>query len=328
MANDLVLVEQQLTTLAPQFEQVLSASRMPVERLIRTVVVSCERLPALLNCDRQTIMQGAMTFAVLGLEVDGVTGQGYLLPFKGKAQPVIGYKGYNTLGWRAGLTIDGQVVYEGDEFEPKFGTNPSIHHVPGKRQAGARILGAWAAATAPGRTPIISWLSLDDIMAIKAKSPGGNRSDSPWSDPLVGFPAMGLKSAKRRLARSTPLSVMNVAAAMEEAHEERGMRSYISQNREVVLDAEIAADSPNLPAPGTYQIAYADGSTKHCQSVEEVVGVFRFALPRIRTAERLKGFYERNLAVVLAVREVEPEAGSQIAEMYHERTEQLSKETA
>jgi RecT family len=32
-----------------------------------------------------------MSAACLGLEVDGVTGQAYLLPFKGKAQLVIGY---------------------------------------------------------------------------------------------------------------------------------------------------------------------------------------------------------------------------------------------
>ena len=49
-----------------------------------------------------------------GLEVDGVTGQAFLVPFAGKVQLVVGYKGYNTLGARAGLTITGEVVRSGD----------------------------------------------------------------------------------------------------------------------------------------------------------------------------------------------------------------------
>ena len=41
------------------------------------------------------------------LEVDGVTGQAFLIPFKGRAQLVIGYKGFNTLAARSGLTVTG-----------------------------------------------------------------------------------------------------------------------------------------------------------------------------------------------------------------------------
>jgi recombination protein RecT len=89
-ANDLVVFEKQLQPLAPRFAQVLGAT-MPVERLMRTVMISVERLPRLLDCDRQSLFNAAMSAACLGLEVDGVTGQAYLLPFKGKAQLVIGY---------------------------------------------------------------------------------------------------------------------------------------------------------------------------------------------------------------------------------------------
>src|SRR5215472_14503156 len=104
MSNALAILEQQMQPLAPRFAQVLGAT-MPVERLMRTVMVSVERLPALLDCDRQSIFNAAMSAACLGLEVDGVTGQGYLIPFDIKgtltAQLVVGYKGFNTLGARS-----------------------------------------------------------------------------------------------------------------------------------------------------------------------------------------------------------------------------------
>ena len=62
----LVALEEQLTPLAPRFEAAL-AGMMPVQRLIRTVMVSVERLPKLLECDRQSIFMAAMSAACLGL---------------------------------------------------------------------------------------------------------------------------------------------------------------------------------------------------------------------------------------------------------------------
>jgi hypothetical protein len=68
-------------------------------------------------------------------------------------------------------------------------------------------------------------------MAVKAKSPGAARSDSPWNDPAIGFPAMCQKTAKRRLARSMPLNVMQQAARMDEAVDEQGAPAWISPTR-------------------------------------------------------------------------------------------------
>src|ERR1700730_436240 len=133
MSNDLAILESQLRPLAPKFSQVL-ATVMPVERFTRTLIVSCEREPKLLQADRQSLFNAAMTGAVLGLEADGATGQFFLLPFKVRkrdmivVQPVIGYKGYSTLGARSGLTISGGVVREGDEFEYEEGSHAFLRH--------------------------------------------------------------------------------------------------------------------------------------------------------------------------------------------------------
>jgi len=239
MSNDLVVLENELRPLVPQFDEALSG-RMPAAQLIRTMMVSVERTPKLLLCTRQSLFNSAMTFAVLALPVDGATGQGYLLPFKGRAQPVIGYKGMNTLGSRAGLTITGEVVREGDEFDYLLGTKAFVHHKPKLGNKG-RIIAAWATAEANNRPPIISVMGIDDLMAVKAKAPGASMSDSPWNDPHIGLPAMFAKTAKRRLARSTPLQLQSpefmMAAAMDEAFEERGQRAYITRDHKVQIEA-------------------------------------------------------------------------------------------
>jgi recombination protein RecT len=235
--NQLVVLERQLAPLAPHFAQVLGTT-MPAERLIRTVAVSCERLPKLFECDRQSLFNAAMSAACLGLEVDGVTGQAYLIPFKGRAQLVVGYKGYNTLAARSGLTITGGVVREGDDFDYELGDRAYVRHKPKLGAPGRKIVAAWAVAAAHGRPPVVQVLGIDEILAIKAKSPGAQRSDSPWNDPAIGFPAMAEKSAKRRLARSMPLNVMQTAARLDEAVEEQGKGAWIDRDRGLIVDGE------------------------------------------------------------------------------------------
>lgn len=233
--------EAQLMPLAPRFHDVLPPNISP-HRLIRTVVLSVERLPKLLECDRQSLFNAAMSAAVLGLEVDGVTGQAYLIPFKGKAQLVVGYKGYNTIAARAGITITGAVVRDGDLFEYELGSNAFVKHVPVLNNKG-RIVAAWAAATSQGRPPVVHVMGIDELMAVKAKSPGAQRGDSPWNDPAIGFPAMCEKTAKRRLSRSLPLNMMQVAARMDEAVDEQGKPAWVSPDRTVIVDGEIVEPS-------------------------------------------------------------------------------------
>lgn len=258
MANDLVALERQLQPLAPRFAEVLG-NTMPVERLMRTVLVSVERLPKLLECDRQSLFNSAMSAACLGLEVDGVTGQAYLIPFKGKAQLVIGYKGYVTLAARSGITITGGVVREGDVFEYELGSKAFVRHVPKLGNKG-RLIGAYATATARDRPAVVCVLDIDELNAVKAKSPGAQRSDSPWNDPTVGYPAMCEKTAKRRLARSLPLNVMHLAARLDEAVDEQATPAWISPDKGVVLEGEVIAPRHNTQIPSAQELISPSGA--------------------------------------------------------------------
>jgi recombination protein RecT len=265
--NELALFEQQLQPLSPKFSQVLGQT-MPVERLIRTVVISAERVPKLLQCNRQSLFNAAMTFAVLGLEVDGVTGQGYLLPFNNVAQPVIGYKGYNTLAARSRITITGEVVREGDDFDYELGSHSYVRHKP-KLGSRGRIIAAWACGASNDRPPVVSVLDIDEIMSIKARSPGAKLSQSPWNEEKIGFPAMASKTAKRRLARVLPLSVFQLAARMDEVFEEQGKPSRIDPDKGVIVDGEYSP-IPEREASETPSAAYLMGTERPTETVEPV----------------------------------------------------------
>jgi len=260
VGSELEVLENQLAIMRPQFEDVL-AGMMPPERLIRTVMVCAEKTPQLLTCTRQSLFNSSMSAAILGLECDGVTGQAFLLPFKNTkkgcvdAQLLIGYKGYNTLGARAGLTITGQVIREGDEIDYRQGTGAFVHHKIKLGNKG-KIIGAWAQAESRDRPPIVELLGIDEIEAIRKKSKASAAGFSPWDDVAIGFPAMAGKSAKRRLPRSMPLTAdtnrYHMAARMDEAHDEQGRSSYIKPEEtgpRLVLDSPFApTEDVNPPA--------------------------------------------------------------------------------
>ena len=268
--QQIAVIEKNLIILEPQFSQVLTGTGLSPERLMRTVLISVERLPALLECTMPSVLNSAMTAAVLGLEVDGVTGQAFMIPFKDnrarekRAQLIIGYKGYNTMGARSGYTINGGVVREGDDFEYMEGTNGYVRNKRRLGKEGQRsIIAAWAQADQPGRTPIIAVVSVDELLATKARSPGASRSDSPWNEPGVGYPAMCEKTAKRRLARSMPLNIMQYAAAMED-QADLGKYAYIQPGGKVVIEGsahrevERTLDDDDLAAP-RFQILGPEG---------------------------------------------------------------------
>lgn len=303
--NELTVVEKNLSLLKPKFSDVLAGSQLSPERLMRTIMISLERLPSLRECTMDSIEQAAMTAAVLNLEVDGVTGQGYLIPFKDNkrgirlAQFVIGYKGYNTLAARSGYSINAAVVRAGDDFKYELGTNPRISHTPSPLPSSSRdITHAWACATSNHLPPIINVLSIDDILAVKARSAGARKSDSPWNDALVGFAAMAEKTCRRRLARSMPLNVMQLASAYDVATQEMGLVGHLDPDKGLVLDGvpnDTLSVSARLQAP-TAQSPWVwvkqDGSLEYFEGPDEWESFIIDLRPRM-SAARIQMLLER-----------------------------------
>ncbi len=323
--SELAIVEKQLTAMQPQFQALLAPAGVNADRLIRTVLVSVEKTPKLLQCTRQSLINSAVSAACLGLEVDGSTGQAYLIPFKNSAQLVIGYKGYNTMAARSGFTVNGNVVREGDDFDYMEGSEGFVRH---KRQLGGekdrKIIGAWATASANGRPPIVCIRSIDEIMATKARSPGGRKSDSPWNDPQVGFPAMCEKTAKRGLARSMPLNVMQMAAAMEDQLD-LGQPAHVDPERGVVIDgeSEVIIDAGENQAPpdttlkrcSQYVVMYPGGERRERANIREYIDLIERTLKRANPAQR-QDFIALNRSLVRATALVHPDECAPLAETF------------
>jgi len=108
------------------------------ERMIRLTMNACIKNPRLLQCQPMSVASAVIEAAQLGLECDGVLGQGYLIPRWSKklgayaAHFQIGYKGLIALSRRGDdvESVASEAVYEGDEFKYQKGLNDELLHIP------------------------------------------------------------------------------------------------------------------------------------------------------------------------------------------------------
>jgi recombination protein RecT len=230
----IAVFRHQLDRMSDEFRKVLPPHMTP-DKLYRTVITSVQNQPKLLEADRNTLFSAVMTGAALGLEMDGVTGQGYLVPYKGKVAFVPGYKGYVTLALNSGYALEGHVVYEGDAFTYQYGTNPLIRHAPARVASGEErggVVAAYATARSNNSPTIMRVIELPDLIAVRNASAGykgmGNRS--PW---VTSFEAMCRKTAIRQLGANLPLNVQRLS--MLDSAFEAGGRAEIERDGDVTI---------------------------------------------------------------------------------------------
>lgn len=102
-----------------------------MDRFLRIALTEFRVNPTLATCDPRSVFAAVLTAAQMGWEIGGPMGLAYLVPYKGEAQLIPGWKGYVDLVHRSGR---GEVwtgaVYEGDAFEYVLGARPDLKHVP------------------------------------------------------------------------------------------------------------------------------------------------------------------------------------------------------
>jgi len=102
--------------------------------MLRALYTECQKTPSLLNCTPESLFGATIVAGQMGLMLGSALGQAYLIPFKGKATLIPGYKGYIQLVNRSGQVgvISATTVYDKDHFVVEYGTSPRIEHKPGQ----------------------------------------------------------------------------------------------------------------------------------------------------------------------------------------------------
>jgi len=220
---------------------------LDVDRMIRIAWSTIRTGGKLLECSPMSIITGIMEAAQLGLELGGVLGQAYLVPYRNKhtggqeAQMQIGYRGMILLAHRGGevVGVAAEVVHANDEFDFCDGSEPYLKHRRSLKDRGEPIA-AWAAySTRSGGRP---WrvLGLDDIERARKSSRGANRSDSPWE---TAWDEMARKTAVRSLLKYAPLSAEAMEPIVRDEYRDAGIDAgtALSMPRAAELPAATSA---------------------------------------------------------------------------------------
>jgi recombination protein RecT len=194
------------------------------ERMIRCLMTECQRTPKLLDCSPKSLFGGVIQCAQLGIELGGPAGQAYLIPFKGAAQLVIGYKGFITLAHRSNKVrrFTPRVVRDGDTFEIVYGTDQRLVHRP-RLDATGKPIGYYCVVELDNGGTDFEYLTLTQAEAHRDRY--GLSKSGPWA---TNFDEMAQKTAIRKLAKRVPLSVEWVAAASLDELADEGLDQNLS----------------------------------------------------------------------------------------------------
>ena len=127
--SNVMVVRDYLTKHKDQLAMALPKHMTP-ERMVRLALTAVGQSTKLAACDARSLFASVVVAAQLGLEI-GVAGQGFLVPYKGKATFVPGWQGLVDLVARAGrASVWTGAVFDGDFFDYALGDSPFVKHRP------------------------------------------------------------------------------------------------------------------------------------------------------------------------------------------------------
>lgn len=208
------------------------------ERMVRVALVATVHQPKLLECSGQSILLAVMQASQLGLEIGGALGHAYLVPFKGVAQFIPGYRGLIELARRSKAVwgMEARAVFDGDKFDWAYGLYPKLEHKPLSKTRDLTHVYAVARMDQGNEFDV---MDREDIEAIRSRSRA--KDNGPW---ITDYNEMAKKTVVRRICKMLPLSVQ-LAAAVEADNRSEG--AVAAQNE--LLDLPVPELEATPPQP-------------------------------------------------------------------------------
>ncbi len=194
-----------LGSLTPHLKRVLPPDLRP-EKVLAVAYASLQKTPSLMECSHQSVMAAVLSAAQLGLLVDPVLGQSYLVPFKGQCTLVVGYRGLVTLAYRSGMVrdVNAFAVREHDLFEYHLGSDVRVtHRITKKFSERGAVTHAYAVIHLTTGGQKVEVMDAEQLAAIRTRSASARSSSSPWH---TDEEQMQIKTVLRRGCKQVPAS--------------------------------------------------------------------------------------------------------------------------
>lgn len=210
------------------------------DRFIRVAITTVRKSPGLQNCNALSIVGCIMESAQLGLEISGVLGHAYMVPYSTEAQLQIGYRGFVALGNDSDKVdwCDGKVVYAGDEFDYQLGTDPYIKHIPCGESDFEKVTHAYFITKLMSGSAIFNVWPVDKILAHRdkySKAYQKKKEDNAW---VLAPESMYIKTVARPTLKFAPISTSLQRAIGLDEQAEVGIPQQLAKD----LASEITSD--------------------------------------------------------------------------------------
>lgn len=231
----------------------------------KSALVSISQNKMLENCSVASILKSAFNLAETGLEISPILGQCYIVKYKQEAEPVISYKGWQTLIERTGKRIKAFSVFKCDKFEIDLSDfDEKITFIPNYDERYSSN-DKWYKENLKGILVKIKdtqsgylkniFVQASKIEKIKGMSPGAKSNFSPynnWAEEM--YLAKAIKYCLSREALN--FKDVNIAKAIEVENEvemkvQNENKQVKKDSLEDILEADFEVEADNKEAEDT-----------------------------------------------------------------------------
>jgi recombination protein RecT len=235
------------------------AKRLPstidATRWVMQLATAIHKNPDLLECEPRSLLLAAYEAADLGVSLSPALQLGYLIPYKGRAQFQISWRGLVQRAYLTGCikAFFAEVVFANDQFERQYAPKRNLFHAPAEGDRGEAI-GAYALVEFKDGT--IDWEFCDRALINRHRRHSRQPDSLMWRD---FHEEAWRKTAIRILAKRLPLSSPGMEALAEvierdaQADAEPEPSGKLELEPESVLLSSTPAERAPQIAPGARQ---------------------------------------------------------------------------
>lgn len=247
-----------------KFNEVIPLQTLNLDRFLQSAIreITNPKVPLLRQCTKESIERSLIEAASYGLELGGVLGQAYLIPYnesfpngRGGWEKKItchfqmGYKGLIALARRSKTikTIAAEPVYENDHFEVQLGCGRKLSHTMDLMKERGKIIGYYCLVELENEGIQFAVMSKKDVQRHRDQFSKGYKEEDKENNWNKNFDAMALKTCVIKALKLCPISV----EALEAVRKEEISEVAPEELREVTGNVAFIQDEtpPQIEAP-------------------------------------------------------------------------------
>ena len=244
------------------FNSALPANTVNVDRFMQSAMLAITnpKMPNLVKCSKESIFRSLREAAAYGLELNGMLGQAYLIPYNVKGVMTcnlqLGYKGLIALARRSNTikTIAAEPIHENDIFEVELGMGRKLSHKIDITKERGEVIGYYCLVELCNGGSQFKVMSKKDVENHRnkfSKAYDPKDSSNIWNK---NFDAMALKTVVIQALKLCPISIEAMDAVMKD--ERADMKDVTDDVEYTVTDEPVETiETPAIEEPKEQKIA-------------------------------------------------------------------------